>query len=91
MPADPKRPLVDGKHRLLTIHDGARLTPALVRMLGVIADEVTEHLDARLDEEQSGRGARVKVPSYSRSSLDPVLVSRSDGLAIYVSSDREVL
>lgn len=97
MPADPKRKhLTNGwgsvtKKRAITIHDGTRLTPALVRVLAALTDEVEEHLDARLDTEQTGRGARVAAPESVRQRLDPVLVARADGLAIYVDTEGELL
>lgn len=86
MPSDPKKNIVGTRRRLLTIHDGARLTPALVRVLDVLADETNELLDAGFEEEQSGRGARAKASSYKLEELDPILVSRKDGIAVYVPS-----
>lgn len=84
MPSDPKKNIVDGRRRLLTIHDGARLTPALVRILDVLADETNELLDAGFEEEQSGRAARAKASGYKLEELDPILVARKDGIAVYV-------
>lgn len=60
MAKDPKSKIVGDRRRLLTIHDGARLTPALVRVLDALADEANEILDAFFDEEQNGRAVRAK-------------------------------
>lgn len=90
MASDPKKKLVQGRHRLLTIHDGARITPTLVRILEVLAEETTELLDARFDEEQSGRQARAKTSTYVLERSDPIMVARADGLAIYIDSERRL-
>lgn len=90
MAKDPKSKIVGDRRRLLTIHDGARLTPALVRVLDALADEANELLDVGLDHEGNGREARVKSSRYRRDAVDPVLVARSDGLAVYVSRDGEL-
>ena len=90
MSADPKRKIIDGRRRLLTIHDGARLTPALVRVLEVLADEANELLEADLEHESNGREARAKASTYKLGNVDPILVARADGLAIYVAHDGRI-
>lgn len=90
MANDPKSKIVGDRRRLLTIHDGARLTPALVRVLDALADEANEILDAGFDEEQNGRAVRAKSSGYRREQIDPILVARSDGLAVYVSRSGEL-
>jgi len=73
---DPKKKWTEGRHRLLTIHDGTRLTPTLVALLGVVADAAAE----------------LTPDSYQRQhkldELAPRLVARSDGLALYVTDRR---
>lgn len=83
-PRDPKAKWVEGRHRLLTIHDGTRLTPTIVQLLGVLADNA---------EELAGDlSADVRPNSYDRGQLleelGPRLVARSDGLALYVTDRR---
>lgn len=81
---DPKAKWTEDRHRLLTIHDGTRLTPTIVQLLGVLADNA-EELAAELTP---GHG----VNSYQRreriEELAPRLVTRSDGLALYVTDRR---
>lgn len=90
MEKDPKAKIVGDRRRLLTIHDGARLTPALVAVFAALADEANELLDAGFDEEQHGRATRTKTSGYRREQVDPILVARSDGLAIYVGRHGEL-
>lgn len=82
MATDPKKNTIDGRVRAITIHDGARLTPALVRMLDVLVDEATEHL---------GEKTRTTATGYDLERVDPIIVGRSDGIAIYVSRTRRIL
>jgi hypothetical protein len=84
MARDPKSTIVDGRKRLLTIHDGARLTPALVRILEGLADEANEKLELELDRQQS---ISLNGRDRARRAIVPVLVARSDGLAVYVDPD----
>ena len=77
MASDPKGQHVTGRRRLLTIHDGARLTPSLARLLEVLADEAA----AEIDETDH-------PTNWDRERAAPVLVARSDGLAVYVHSRR---
>lgn len=89
MAKDPKAKIVGDRRRLLTIHDGARLTPALVAVLGALTDEVAELFDHE-GNRAGAADARVRAGGYRRDHLDPVLVARSDGLAVYVSRDGEL-
>lgn len=91
MPSDPKKNIVDGRRRAITIHDGTRLTPTLVRILEVLSDEANEILDAGFDQEQNARGARAKSSTYKLEEVDPILVSRADGIAVYVPRDGRLL
>lgn len=89
MAKDPKAKIVGERRRLLTIHDGARLTPALVAMLGALADEAAELLDH--EGTRAGRAdARVRAGGYRREQVDPIFVARSDGLAVYVDRNGEL-
>lgn len=83
MPSDPKKKLVEGKRRAITIHDGARLTPALVRLLEGLSDEANALAE-------QGREPR-EVPSYAYERAVPVLVARGDGIAVYVDRDGRLL
>lgn len=71
---DPKKRHVGDRHRLLTIHDGTRLTPAIVAVLEALSNEAVE------------LGA--SEPEYRRDYFRPVLVARADGLALYVENRR---
>lgn len=81
---DPKAKWVEGRHRLLTIHDGTRLTPTIVSLLAVVAD-AAEELASELTPD-------ARPSSYERRNhlegLAPRLVARSDGLALYVTDRR---
>jgi len=78
----------DGFRRVLTIHDGGRLTPALVSLLAhlsehaeyLAADLVTEELDGIHNPTSYQRR---NAASNARSRTRPVLIARSDGLAVY--------
>lgn len=80
MPSDPKKNIVDGRRRLLTIHDGARLTPTLVRLLDGLADEA----NALREERPSSTSGRGNASTYTLDDFDPILVARKDGIAVYV-------
>ncbi len=81
---DPKAKWTEDRHRLLTIHDGTRLTSTLVQLLGVLADNAAE-LAAELtpDDRPNSYERRQKLDE-----LAPRLVTRSDGLALYVTDRR---
>lgn len=85
MASDPKKAIVDGRRRAITIHDGARLTPSLVRVLEVLADE------ANALREQNHDKPRGDASSYDLEASDPVLVARTDGIAVYVPRDGRLL
>jgi hypothetical protein len=87
MAKDPKKKFTEDRRRFLTIHDGAFLTPAVVAVLDVLARESEEILAVALDHEPNGREARVKASGYAREKATPILVARSDGIAVYVSND----
>lgn len=82
-PRDPKAKWTEARHRLLTIHDGTRLTPTIVALLGVVADAA---------EELAAEHAPDGPASYQRErrleEFAPPLVARSDGLALYVTDRR---
>lgn len=71
--------VTNGRRRALTIHNGTRLTPTLVRMLGVLADDV---------EEIAAEHGDLWRRADERDRHTPVIVARSDGLAVYVNDDR---
>lgn len=81
-PRDPKAKHVEGRHRLLTIHDGTRLTPTIVRILNVLADDAEEIVVEAVPD----------ATSYRRRDAQelhaPVMLARSDGLAVYVTDRR---
>lgn len=81
---DPKAKWTEDRHRLLTIHDGTRLTSTLVQLLGVLADNAAE-LAVWLtpDDRPNSYERRQKLDE-----LAPRLVTRSDGLALYVTDRR---
>ena len=82
MARDPKAKIVDGKRRAFTIHDGTRLTPAVVAVLGVLADAAADEVN---DTEAEYRREN------AREALTPVLVARADGVAIYLDrNDRRL-
>lgn len=77
---DPKKKWTEDRHRLLTIHDGTRLTPAIVKILEAIVDEAREIADdPTLSKWQ-------QAEELDR--LSPRLVGRSDGIALYVRDRR---
>lgn len=80
MARDPKKKHIGDRRRLLTIHDGTRLTPTIIALLAVLAD-YAEEISADNEHGYDRRDARMLHV--------PVLVSRSDGLAIYVDAERE--
>lgn len=84
MPSDPKKKLIEGKRRALTIHDGARLTPALCRVLEGLSDEAYAIAEG-------SEGDRTKISSYAFERAVPVLVARADGIAVYVDRDGRLL
>lgn len=81
---DPKAKWTEDRHRLLTIHDGTRLTPTIVQLLGVLADNA-EELAGELtpDGHPNAYGRRQLLEEFA-----PRLVARSDGLALYVTDRR---
>jgi hypothetical protein len=83
-PRDPKRQWTEGRHRLLTIHDGTRLTPTLVSMLNVLAEAADEQAAELTPDDRPN--------SYQRQrkldELAPRIVARADGLALYVEDRR---
>ena len=81
---DPKAKWTEGRHRLLTIHDGARLTTALVDVLAVLASASTElAAEDTPDSRPNGYERKARLEE-----LSPRLVARSDGLALYVTDRR---
>jgi len=81
---DPKRKWTEDRHRLLTIHDGTRLTPTVAAMLANIAD-AAEELAAELTPDVGPNDYRRRE---RLDELAPRLVGRSDGLALYVTDRR---
>jgi hypothetical protein len=78
----------ENHRRVLTIHDGARLTPALVAVLSVLSEHAEELVAERISDEldsipSPSRYQRAEAGRTARSELRPVLVARSDGLAVY--------
>ena len=82
--ADPKLQYTKDRHRLLTIHDGARLTPAIVAVLSALV-EAAEEIAIDLTD---GQGPSSYERRRLRDELSPRLVARSDGVALYVSDRR---
>lgn len=76
---DPKKRHVGDRRRLLTIHDGTRLTPAIVAVLQAL----TEEADKLVDRSAADWRQRDQLEA-----LQPVLVARADGLALYVADRR---
>lgn len=76
--------------RVLTIHDGARLTPALVDLLRTLSEHaedlavelVTEELDTT---HNPSAYQRRNAQRDARHTARPVLVGRSDGIALYAA------
>lgn len=81
---DPKKRWTEGRHRLLTIHDGTRLTPTLVAVLGVLADAADEQAAELTPDDRPSSYQR----QHKLDELAPRLVARADGLALYVTDRR---
>lgn len=77
--ADPKKRWTVDRHRLLTIHDGTRLTPAVVAVLAALVDEAGNLVDPSAPDWKR---------EQERDRLTPRLVARADGLALYVQDRR---
>ena len=54
----------------------------------MLADEATDVLDPDLDKSAAER--RKGASTYALADVTPVLVARSDGLAVYVSTDERL-
>lgn len=88
---DPKSGTVDGRRRVLTIHDGARVTSTLVRLLSVLADEAEELAsDEANSVETSNTYQRRNAYENAADRHVPILVARADGLAVYARDRRLV-
>lgn len=79
---DPNKVHTEGRHRLLTIHQGTRLTPTIVSVLQVLAEAAEEAAAELHPDDRPNSYARVR----ELEELAPRLVARSDGLALYVTS-----
>lgn len=88
---DPKAKHVpENFRRVLTIHDGGRLTPALVDVLRTISDHAEDlALELRTEELEAISNPtsyqRRNAASNARQRTRPVLVARADGLAVYAA------
>jgi hypothetical protein len=86
---DKKAAMVpDNYRRALTIHDGARLTPALVAVLSSLSEHaevlIIDRTSERLAEHHNASAyQRNSAAAEVRSSTRPVLIARADGLAVY--------
>lgn len=76
--------------RVLTVHDGGRLTPALVDVLRTLSEHA-EDLRVEIEAEELEAvnyptiDQRRKIAANARRRARPVLVARAEGLAVYAS------